>query len=437
MADEDGPRVEPTDCVATTQHAMSVGRGALDYRAEAGTLVLRDRDGKPKCTMGFAAYVRTGGAPDRPVTFVFNGGPGSSSVWLHLGLFGPRRVVVDNTAAGSAPPYQLVDNEHTLLDVSDLVFIDPVSTGHSRAVEGEDPKNFHGVIEDAEWVSEFIRLWTGRNARWASPKFLAGESYGTIRAAHVTNRLQERFGMELNGIVLIGACLWFQTLSFVPGNDLGYVLALPSLAAAAHFHGRLPGAPKLPKLLAEVEEFALGPYAQHLLAGSRAPKDERGQMVARLATYTGLTPQFIDLADARITVDHFRKALLRPERRSVGRLDARFTGIDPDPLAADVEFDPSFSAIRGAYATTFNHYLHDELGVRTDMIYEFYDQATTWPWKMGDDGTNRFLDAGHPTRLSMIKNPQLRVFVASGLYDLAIPYLSTEWTIDHLGIDAA
>ena len=294
--------------------------------------MLKDKEGDPKASIFFIAYTIQNETPSdlRPVTFSFNGGPGSSSVWLHLGLLGPRRVLLNDVIEGSPPPYQLSDNDHSILDVTDLVFIDPVSTGYSRVVPGEDAKKFHGVEKDLESVGEFIRLYTTRYNRWSSPKFLIGESYGTTRAAGLAGYLQNHFGMFLNGIMLVSSILNFQTILFNNGNDLPYILFLPAYAATAWYHKKLPEEfqGNLAPFLKEVEQFAIGKYASALMKGEALGDEERKEVVRLLSRYTGLDEGYIQQTNLRINIFRFAKELLRDQRRTIGRFDSRVLGID-------------------------------------------------------------------------------------------------------------
>ncbi len=433
---ESQPAVETqVEQLSETRHSIVVDGVKLDYTATAGTITLSEEDGTEKANVFFVAYTVEDDAASRPVTFTFNGGPGSSSVWLHLGAFGPRRVKMDDEGQPIGPPYTLVDNEATILDLTDLVFIDPVTTGYSRPATDEDPKQFHGVREDVESVAEFIRLYTTRFERWASPKFLAGESYGTTRAAGLAGHLQGRHGMFLNGIVLVSSILNFQTARFDAGNDLAHILLLPSCTATAWYHGRLE--PELQddlrRTLDEVEQFALTDYATALLRGSDLPDDDRRDIARRLARYTGLSVEYIEQTNLRLTTRRFTKQLMRDKRRTVGRLDGRFTGIDADAAGDGFEYDPSYAAIQGPYTGMLNHYLRSELEYENDLPYEILT-GRVHPWNY-DNVQNRYLNVAETLREAMTRNPSLRTFVASGYYDLATPYFATDFTFDHLGLD--
>lgn len=425
------------ELLSETSHRVTVDGRALAYKATAGTLILKDEDGTPKASVFYMAYTLDGVSDpgQRPLTFSFNGGPGSSSVWLHLGLLGPRRVLMTEDGHALPPPYALVDNEYSLLDVTDLVFIDPVTTGYSRTVPDEDPQQFHGVQEDVEAVGEFIRLYASRFERWASPKFLIGESYGTTRAAGLAGYLQGRHGMYLNGIMLVSSILNFQTARFDVGNDLPYILFLPTYTATAWYHQRLAGELQgdLRSTLDEVEAFALGDYAQALIRGDALEGHERERIADRLARYTGLSREYVLQTNLRIRIHRFVKELRRDDRLSVGRLDSRFTGVDRDAAAETYDYDPSYAAIQGPYTATLNDYVRRELGFEIDLPYEILSGRVR-PWNWGDN-ENRYVNVAETLREAMTRNPRLKVFVANGYFDLATPYFATQYTFDHLGLD--
>jgi carboxypeptidase C (cathepsin A) len=434
----ESPAVEPRPSAVSTSHTVTINGTAYAYTATVGTLILRDEDDdKPKASMFYVAYTLddVADASKRPLTFSFNGGPGSSSVWLHLGLLGPRRVLMDEEGNPPPPPYRLVDNAHSLLDRTDLVFIDPVSTGFSRAVPGEEPDQFHNYDKDIESVGDFIRLYTSRNRRWTSPKFLIGESYGTTRAAGLSEHLQTRHGMYLNGVMLISSILNFQTARFTPGNDLPYILFLPTYAATAWYHGRLDPEwqADLHKTLAAVEQFALTDYTLALMQGAALPPEEHDRIARQLAAVTGLSESYIANTHLRIRIDRFVKELLRQEGRTVGRLDSRFRGIDRDAAGEGMEFDPSYANIHGPYAATLNQYVREELGFESDLPYEILT-SKVHPWKF-EKQQNEFLNVGEALRKAMSAHPHLRVFVGNGYFDLATPYFATEYTFNHLALD--
>lgn len=428
----------PQDKISQTRHTVVIHGHQIDYTATAGTIVLKEENGEAKASIFFIAYSKDQAVEEpqcRPITFSFNGGPGSSSVWLHLGLLGPRRVLMDKDGNPLPPPYQLVNNEHSVLDMTDLVFIDPVTTGYSRAVSEEDEKKFHEFEKDIESVGEFIRLYVTRFRRWSSPKFLIGESYGTTRAAGLAGHLQERHGMYLNGIMLVSTILHFQSGYFHVGNDLPHILFLPTYTATAWYHQLLdPELQKdLSRTLKEVEEFALTDYTLALMRGAALPAAERSRIVGQLARYTGLSEDYVEQTDLRIEIHRFVKQLLRHQRRTVGRLDSRFTGIDRDAAGEKFEFDPSYAAIQGPYTACLNDYVRNDLDFESDIVYEILTDRVR-PWSYGEF-ENRYVNTAETLRKAMNQNPHLRIFVANGFFDLATPYLATRYTFDHLGLD--
>jgi carboxypeptidase C (cathepsin A) len=434
---KDEKKAPPEEKVVPTKHSFRIGGQEIKYTATAGTLLLKLEDGTPKASVFYIAYTKDDASDlsQRPVTFTFNGGPGSSSVWLHLGAFGPRRVQMGDAGSLLPPPYKLVDNESSLLDVTDLVFIDPVSTGYSRAVPGEPPKQFHGIEEDVQSVGDFIRLYTTRYRRWSSPKFLAGESYGTTRAAGLSGYLQQRYGMYLNGIVLISSILNFETAEFDAGNDLPYLLYLPTYTAIAWYHKKLPADLQgdLQKAIAESRKFALGEYADALMAGDTLTEAQRAAISQKLARLTGLSQQYADESNLRVPIFRFTKQLLRSERRTVGRIDGRFTGIDRDGAGDRPDYDPSIAAITGPYAATLNDYVRNDLKFESDLPYEILTGRVR-PWNYSPY-ENRYVNVAETLRGAMTQNPFLHVFVAKGYYDLATPFFAADYTFDHLGID--
>jgi len=423
---------------SVTRHSVTIGGKKIDYSATAGTIMLREEDGTPKASVFYIAYSRDGvtDLSKRPLSFSFNGGPGSSSVWLHLGLLGPRRVQLEEDGSAPPPPYRLVDNSFSLLDATDLVFIDPVSTGFSRAVSEEDPGQFHGVEEDIESVGKFIRLYTTRNKRWVSPKFLIGESYGTTRAAGLSGHLQEELGLYLNGIILVSAVLDFQTIRFNTGNDLPYVLFLPSYTATAWYHRKLPAELQeggLAAALEEAQRFAGGDYRRALFEGSALSAEEKARVADNLARLTGLGRDYVERADLRISMPRFGKELLRDRDRTVGRYDSRFTGIDRDGAGETPDYDPSYASVHGAFTAAFNQYVRAELAFESDLPYEILT-GRVHPWNFGN-WENRYVNVAETLRSAMTQNPHLKVFVANGYYDLATPFFATQYTFDHLGLD--
>ena len=439
----------PKDVLVETKHSVTINGQEIRYTVTCGTMVLKEeaekkgeKEGesegeKPRASIFFVAYTRDDieDQHKRPLTFSFNGGPGSSSVWLHLGLLGPRRVLLDDEGFAYPPPYKLVDNTFSLLDLTDLVFIDPVSTGFSRAVPGEKPKQFHGFKKDIESVGDFIRLYTTRYQRWTSPKFLIGESYGTTRAAGLSGYLQDRHGMYMNGIMLISSILNFQTADFHTGNDLAYILFLPTYTATAWFHHRLSDELEkdLYATLAEVENFAMGEYANALMKGDDLQEEERLLVARKLARYTSLSEDYIERTNLRIEIFRFTKELLRHAKRTVGRIDSRFKGIDRDSAGEHFEFDPSMYNTTGPYTATLNDYVRGELKFESDLPYEILSERV-YPWSFAEF-ENEYVNVAETLRKAMTTNPNLKVYVANGYYDLATPYLATRYTFKHLGLD--
>jgi carboxypeptidase C (cathepsin A) len=437
MTDEDqkreGAPAEPEERRVVRDGVVTIGGQRVPYRSEAATVTLRDAKGDAKASLFSVAYTRSDveDPSSRPVTFAFNGGPGSSSTWLHMGLFGPRRVSLGNATTPPAPPYRTVENEWSILDVSDVVMIDPVSTGWSRPADGQEKEQFHGVKEDTEWVAEFIRLWTSRNRRWPSPKYLIGESYGTTRAASLAHHLQDRHGMYVNGVALISAVLLFGTIRGGAGNDSPYVHYLPSFATTAWYHGRVTR-DSVQALAEEAVDFALGDWATVLLQGSRAGEQTRKAALDKAAELTGLSPAFLERCDLRVTPQRFFKELLRDQRRTTGRLDSRYTGIDRDAAGEHVEYDPANAMIHGPYTAAVNHHLTDELGFDSDLVYEILNGEAVKPWRWGDGA---YAETATALRSAMHQNRSLKVLLASGYYDLATPFCAAEWTLDHLQLD--
>ncbi len=433
---------EPADDLVTTRHSITADGAELAYTVTTGRMVLRlegqtdDKfDGQQaKAEVFITAYTASvDDASARPVTFAFNGGPGSSSVWLHLGLLGPRRVLMGDAGDLLPPPYGLADNPQTLLRHSDLVFIDPVSTGYSRAVKGEKPKDFHGYGGDIESVGEMIRLWTTRNGRWMSPKYLCGESYGTTRAAGLARYLQERYGLYLNGLMLVSAVLDFGTAEFIGGNDDPYVMYLPTYAAVAHYHGK-HGSRPLSEVLAEAVEYGEREYRWVLGRGSRLTPAERAEAAARIAGLTGLSADYVDRVDLRPEHIRFLTELLRDRRQVVGRIDGRFTGWDTDYGREMWSSDPSIDAIVGPYTAALNHYVRAELDYSSDLPYEsLTERVYPWSYKEFENG---YVFVEDKLAAAMRTNPHMRVHVDCGYHDLATPYLAAEHSFAHLQIPA-
>ncbi|HXD30287.1 MAG TPA: hypothetical protein VN643_04175 [Pyrinomonadaceae bacterium] len=419
-----------------TRHEIKVGGKTLRYTATVGMMPIKNRDGETEARMFFMAYTLDNPSRvQRPLTFAFNGGPGSASVWLHLGAIGPKRVRMNSDGTMPSPPFDLVDNEYTWLSQSDLVFIDPVGTGYSRAVRPDLEQKFFSLNGDIESVGEFIRLYLSRYERWTSPLFLSGESYGTTRASALSGYLIDR-GIAFNGIVLISTIMNFETTSFASGNDLAYQLFLPSYAATAWYHKKLsPDLQSRPvqQIVAEVEQWAAGEYSQALAKGDLLSSSERQDIVNKLARYTGLSSSFIDNANLRVSLNLFRKELLRGEKRSIGRLDARFKGYDTNLATDSPDFDASEAAIRPPYTSTFNNYVRTELGYKSDLEYYILGGGITSPWNWNTN--NNYVDTSTALRNALAKNPYLKVFVAMGYYDMATPYFAAHYTLHHISLD--
>lgn len=468
--DEKSSEFEPPPPVVT-EHSLTLPDGkSLRYKAITGYLLLRDTSaeqnkaqeevsedaepeagaehkkaekpvdptkGKPKAQVFFVAYVAedVGDPAARPLTFAFNGGPGSSSIWLHLGGIGPRRAQLSDAGEALPPPSKLVDNESTWLPKTDLVFIDPVSTGYSRPAPGEEAKQFWGYKEDIQSVGDFIRLWTTKYGRWASPKFIAGESYGTTRAAGLSDYLESRYGLYLNGIVLISSVLNFQAIDFSPGNDQPYPLFLPSYASAAWYHKKLsPDLEQLtlPDLLSKVEQFAQDDYAHALSRGDRLSPDEKNSVAAQLARFTGLSQQRFLQLSLRESDHLFFNDLLRDQNRSLGRFDSRFTGIRSYPGTDRDDSDPSDEAVDGPFTSAFYTYVRQDLKYESELPYERI--AEVHPWTLA---RNKYLDVAQDLKKAMDRNRYLRVMVCCGYFDLATPYFAAESVVHNMNLDPA
>ncbi|HSY63519.1 MAG TPA: hypothetical protein VK829_02920 [Terriglobales bacterium] len=419
-----------------THHQISVDGKLLKYTATAGRLPIKREDSKIEAEMFFVAYALEGQqANQRPLTFAFNGGPGSASIWLHMGALGPKRVVLQPDGFMPAAPYRVADNPYTLLDKSDLVLVDAIGTGFSRAADPELMKKFWGVKGDIEAFSEFIRLYLTRYERWTSPLFLLGESYGTTRAAGVSGYLADR-GIAFNGITLLSTVLSFETIADNKTNDLPFVLLIPSFTMIAGFHHKLPQDlnADMAKARQESEQWASNEYASALAKGDALSPDERQKIIEQMARYTGLTRQLIDQANLRVNVQEFTHNLLLDQKLRVGRLDGRFTGPDPEGLLDTPFYDPTQAAILPPYTSVFNNYVRTELGYQTDMPYRVFARnagVEHWDWGSSIQG---FPDTASTLREAMVKNPYLKVLVMEGYYDLATPYDAANYTMDHLDL---
>lgn len=430
----------PKEESSVTDHTVHIDGKSIPYKAIASTTLLKNEKGEPTAEIYSTAYIRSDvkDRSRRPIAFIFNGGPGSSSVWLHMGAFGPRRVVTDNAKSTPPAPYHIVDNQYSLLDKADLVFIDPVGTGFSRAVGKAKGKDFWGVDSDVKSLAQFIYIYISRNNRWNSPKFIIGESYGTFRAVALGQYLQSRDGISLNGLVLISSVLDMGTLSFSPGDDRPYIFYLPTYAAAAWYYKMLKDRPDdLNTFLDKVRRFASTEYAAALMQGSKLSSSEEAQIAKKLSRFTGLSEDYLIKAKLRVSLPQFQAELERSRGLTIGRFDARFTGTTYDLLTEYAEFDPSFSGVRGAFTAAFNNYVREDLKFGKGMTYKVLPTKISreWDWKH-NSGSGSFFPGAPNVEMDlvrqMIENPYLRVQVENGLFDMATPFFATEYTMDHL-----
>ena len=431
------PVREPLQSV--TRHSGRFGDSTIGYEAIAGEIFLKDKDGKPKAAIFSTSYLKTPRDPARPVVFLFNGGPGSGSLWLHMGAFGPKRVAVPSDARDDgAPPYPIVENPHSLLDVADLVFIDPVGTGFSRALGDTDPKEYWGIKPDAVSIADFIRLWLGRHGRWNSPKYVGGESYGTTRSIAVAQELEGAYNdVALNGILLISTILDFGLESPTPGNEMAHVVNLPSYAATAWFHGKVSDRPaRVADFVEEARKFAIGPYLSALVKGSALGEDERVRVRAQLARYSGLSEAYLDRARLRVTPGRFYKELLRDRGLVVGRLDSRYTGRDADDAGETPENDPSFQGIDAAYTAAMNSYAREALKYPAQVEYNVIGGVGPWDWNPSgrSGGRDAYISVAPYVGPLLRGNAGLRIFVAQGWYDHATPFFAAEYSLNRSGI---
>lgn len=424
---ESPPPRAPKDTSVSTHHSARIGGQEIAYTATAGTYVVRDDSGAPKASFFYVAYTKDGvqDISRRPVAFVFNGGPGSASLFTHMGL-GPKRVVLTDDGHGMPAPYRITDNDDSFLDATDLVFIDAVSTGFSRPVPGQNPSQFYGVVQDATWFSDFIYQYVTRNGRWNSPKFLIGESYGTTRSAELAGILQHRHEMYLNGVVLLSSVAFSRW-----GADDRTEYFLPTYVVSAWYHHLL--SPELQRLSADqiaqrARDFAHGEYAQALEKGDQLPQAEYDKVVQDMARLTALSPDFIRRADLRVSPQRWFSELMRDKRRIVGRLDSRFLGINRDAAAERAEYDPSEASYEGAFTATFMDYVRRDLGWKSNMYYTVSARVRPWDRTAGDE-------AAEVLRSAMTEQSTLKVLVLCGYYDLATPFNGIEETVSHMQLD--
>jgi len=437
------PPVPPKAEQSVTQHSIKMGGKTLKYTATAGTLILRNEKDEPIARFGYVAYSKNGikDTSRRPITFAYNGGPGSSSIWLHMGTLGPRRIVTADAKSTPPPPYKVVDNQSSIIDITDLVMIDPVGTGLSRPLGKAKNEDFWGVDKDIKSVSQFIVQYVNDNERWNSPKYLLGESYGTMRSAGVVDYLQTRNGMAFNGVILVSVFVDAKTAITVPGNDEAYRLFVPTYAAVAWYQKALAQRPEnLEKFLDEVRAFCAGDYMLALQKGDKLQGKERAAIVARLSRYTGLSADYWDKANLRVSEGQFTKELLRQHGKTVGRLDSRFTGVSFNLLGEEANYDPQSAAISPAFTAAFMHYLHHDLKFGKGKTYNVSARGLfrKWEFKHKMPGVNfpvpGLPNTGVDLAHAMGYNPNLEVLVLNGYFDLATPFFATEYTMDHLGL---
>jgi carboxypeptidase C (cathepsin A) len=441
------PAETPKEEWSITEHSIRIGGQAIPYKASAGTTLLKNDAGEPTGLLYSVAYTRSDvkDPSTRPVAFLFNGGPGSASLWLHMGAFGPRRVWTVNGEFTPPAPYRLVDNNESLLDKTDLVFIDAMGTGYSRAAGKATERDFYGVDEDVAAFAQFIVTYISRNDRWNSPKFLMGESYGTFRSAILGNLLQNRYGMHLNGIVLISSVLDLSTLTFAPGDDRPYIYYLPSYAAVAWYHKALKNRPaNLTDFIDEARKYAQTDYADALFKGSTLTIAQKAAVAKKLAYFTGLSEEYLLKANLRPTLGQFNVELLRNRGLTSGRIDARFTGYTANLLSETAQGDPEGPAVGGAFTALVNMYNHDELKFGREKQYNIRSGGGGWNWTRTGGGGRGGGGGGFPSApnsqndlaQAMVTNPKLLVQVENGYYDMATPFFPTEFTMTHLGLPA-
>ena len=432
---KDAPKLSLDEPDAVTKHSLRVNGRMLNYTVKAGYLPIRNAtNGETEAKIFYMAYTLDNAPANRPLMFSFNGGPGSASVWLHLGALGPKRVKMLDDGFLPPPPYELETNDSTWLADTDLVFVDTVGTGYSRPTKPEFGAKFYGLNGDIESTGEFIRLYLGRENRWRAPLFLVGESYGTTRVSGLSNYLFDK-GIGLNGVLMISTVMNFETIRFADNNDLPLTLILPSYAATAWYHKKL-----LPEMQAktvkqvadEAEAFASNEYAPAMLRIDRLSAQEKQNLLDKFSRFTGLSKDFIDRNNFRVELDEYMKELLRDQRRTVGRLDSRFTGIDRDASGSEAEGDPSINAIRPPFTSAFNSYVREDLNFKTDLEYYLLGGGIgRWNWNVD----NGYADTSIRLKDAMAKNPYMKIFIGQGYYDMATPFFAAEYTVSAMNLD--
>jgi carboxypeptidase C (cathepsin A) len=422
--------------ISITHHTININGKSLPYWAVAGYTPIKNDANKTVANVFFVAYTRDDekDASQKPVSFAFNGGPGSSSIWLHMGALGPKRVVLADNGTVLPKTYELVDNEYTWLRFTDLVFVDPVGTGFSRAAADTSSQQFYNMSEDVNVMGEFIRLYITNNQRWLSPKYLIGESYGTTRAADLAEHLRKS-GMLVNGLVLISTALDFELFSYDQGNDIAYILAVPSYTAAAWYHKKLPEKLQddLPKTLEQAREWAINVYMPALAKGSALSESESSQIIEKLAQFTGLSKSYVEKSQMRIPSYRYIVELLRDSSCTIGMLDSRVKAPDISAVAEYPFEDPSMNIVKGPFVAVFNDYVRTVLDFKTDLPYKALSDTIneSWKWSKGQQG---YVNVSHKLTEALSSNEYLRVFVATGYFDLTTPWLSQEYTFTHLGL---
>jgi carboxypeptidase C (cathepsin A) len=434
---------KPAEAASTevvTHHSIVLNGKTIEYTAVAGNITLRDDKDQPTATMFYTAFTADGVTDKnrRAITFFYNGGPGSSTIWLRMGSFAPKRIEAPDATSAPAAPYRLVDNEYSLLDRTDMVFVDAPGTGFSRLAPKSKPDDFYGIDQDGRAFRQFVQRYVTQNQRWNSPKFLFGESYGTLRSCVLANLLQ-RQGMAVNGVVLLSSALNFEEFNGGDGSDVQFVTYLPTEAAVAWYHHKgSVQATDLPSLVRSARQFSIGQYASALALGSSLSPAARDDVIKKLHDYTGLSENYIRRANLRFAPEEFEKQLLGRDYKIVGRYDARYVGVDMSPNAQAPDFDPSYDFITSSYVSSFNDYIRTQLKYETDRRYEPLSGSVGEQWdlrhKLGP-GQETYADVLPDLKRVMTVNPHLRVFAANGYYDLATPFFGTEYLLDHMGLD--
>lgn len=430
----------PEPEVSTTRHSARIGGQTINYTARAGTMKLRDENNDPIALFGFTSYTRDGSNKNRPIVFSYNGGPGSSSYWLHMGVMGPKRIVVNDPEATPAAPYQVVNNDYSLLDVADIVMMDPIGTGLSVPIGEAKFEDFWGVDQDIRSISLFITQYLINNNRMNSPKYLLGESYGTFRNAGVMNKLLGQ-GIAMNGVVMVSAVFDLRTLLFPPDDDLPYIVHFPTYAATAWYHDQVENKnPDLYAFLDEIRAFTQNEYAPALFKGDQLSDADRQNVAGKLANYTGTDADYWLRADLRVTNNEFFAEALREKGQIVGRLDSRYVGINQDLISQTGSHDPQSLAISPAYTAGFLDYFHNELGVSSDLMYTTSAggrKGFKWDWKHVGNvrwGTQAAINTGPDMAQALSRDPNMKVLILNGIYDIATVFYGVEHSINHLGL---